>query len=369
MNTWIPLFDCRLDETATSVAASVLASGQIATGPKVAEFEAALSARLRDAEVVAVSDSTHAQTLAMMLAGVRPGDEVMSLAYTCLSSSSAIANVGAIPVWVDLDPVTARISLEDCASALTGRTRAVVAYHVAGYPAPMADLRAFCIRNGLALIEDANNALGANVDGAPVGTWGDFATLSFYANRQVNGIDGGAVVLREAVSRSRADRLRRYGIDEKTFRDPEGEISQTSGIPEIGMSATLNHLHAAVAICQLGSLDTRLERCRNNAKCFTEAFANLTAITPVAVPAESEPVYWTFLLRASNPSRLRRELRASGIASSALHLPNDFYSGFGASARILPGTRRFSAEVVAIPCGWWLSDDDVTRVISAVCRA
>lgn len=355
-----------MEQSALEVASAVLASGQIATGPRVAQLEAALAHRISAAGVVAVSDSTHAQELALRLAGVAPGDEVLSVAYTCLSSSTAIAQVGATPVWVDVDPTTARISVEDCAAALTPRTRAVVAYHIAGYPAALDELRRLCDASGIALIEDANNALGARVDGRPIGSVGDFATFSFYANRQLNAVDGGAVAVRAAATLPRAARLRRYGIEASTFRDADGEISSASAIPEIGMSAALNHVHAALALHQLESLDARLTRNRANAARFAVAFKDLSDVTPVLVPQGSEPAYWAYLVLAKDACGLRERLRRSRIGSSALHLPNDGYTGFRAAARPLAGTRRFATEVVALPCGWWLSDVDVDRIIAAV---
>jgi perosamine synthetase len=369
MKSSIELFDCRMQEDGVSAARDVLLSGQISSGSKIHELESALSERLGVDTVVAVSDATHALALSLILAGVRPGDDVMTVAFTCLSSSSAIAQVGAKPIWVDINPETASVSLSDCAQALSSKPRAMVVYHIAGYPAPMSELRTFCCTHGLTLIEDANNALGARYNGRPIGQLGDFAAFSFYANRQINAIDGGAVAIRDSSLRSRAERLRRYGIDQATFRDKEGEISASSGIPEIGMSAAFNNVHAAIALSQLASLDDRLTKSRANATRYNEAFRKNDGVIPVLVPDGSEPAYWAYLVRVKDRKKLQMHLRDAGIKSSGLHFPNNTYSGFEALPRALPGTDQFSTEVLALPTGWWMESADVDRVIDVVLSA
>ena len=197
----VPLFDCAIGPETIRAATSVLSSGQLASGPNVEALERALEVCLgAGVHVVAMSDMTHALTLALRLSGVVEGDEVLTLAFNCLSSNSAITAAGARPVWVDIDPDSASMSPADARSAITSRTKALVVYHVAGYPADLGALRSVCEQNGLSLIEDANNALGARWRGRAVGTVGDFGVYSFYANRQLNGIEGAALVCRDATS-------------------------------------------------------------------------------------------------------------------------------------------------------------------------
>ncbi len=367
----LPLFDCRVPAEAADVVARVLASGQLAAGPAVVELEQAIASELGAGHVVAMSDSTHALAMALHLSGVGRGDDVLVLSFNCLSSTSSIPAVGARPVWVDIDPRTAGLDVEDCEAALTARTRALVVYHVAGYVAQMHRLRAWCDAHGLALIEDANNALGAAFRGTPVGTLGDFSVFSFYPNRQVNSIDGAVLVCREAEHARRAAILRRFGIDASRFRDARGEIAPECDIPEIGMSAPLSHVHAALALHQLRSLGDRLARTRSHVQWLTAQVAGLQGVCPVTWAATDRPAFWVWLIRVQGGRRdaVMAHLKARGVMCSTLHHPNHWYTGFGLAPRLLPGTDTFMQEVLALPCGGWLEQSDLSRILETLTEA
>jgi dTDP-4-amino-4,6-dideoxygalactose transaminase len=365
----IPLFDCRLGDAEIEALRPVLASGMLTSGPKVAAFERELSTFLGREHVVAVSNITEALTIGLQLAGVRPGDEVLTLAYVCLSSNTAIAQAGAVPVWVDIDPEHATISVEDCEAAIGPRTKALVAYHVSGYPAPLDALRALCDSRGLALIEDANNAIGARWKGGLVGATGRFAAHSFYANRQVNAIEGAALTCPDRETAAEAIRLRRFGVDGTTFRDSLGEIDPASDVPRIGRPALMSDVNAALGLCRLRSLEERLSRTRRNAAQLVEGLRGVAGIVPVLPHQGAEPAFWTCLFRAERRDALMAALKRNGVQCSKLHQPNDAYTGFGARPRDLPGTRRLMREVLALPCGWWLDDEDVGAIVSAVRNA
>ena len=354
--TSIALFDCRPEAAALEALGPVLASGQLASGPNVPALEQALANYLHCPNVVCLGDSTHALALALQLAGLGAGDDVLTLSYNCMSSNAAIAHVGATPVWVDIDKATATISLADCERAITPRTKALVVYHVAGYPAPLPALRDFCDRHRIALVEDANNALAATLDGRKIGSFGDFAVFSFYANRQVNGVDGAALVCPDGATAAAARRMRRYGIDVPSFRDRHGEIDARSDIPRVGMSSPLNHVQATLALAHLRTLDARIERNRRHVETLGERLADVPAVVPVAWQAGAQPAFWAWLVRCAERDVLLERLKSRGVQCSKLHQPNDVYSGFDSAARALPHTARFIDEILALPCGWWLDD-------------
>ncbi len=362
----IPLFDGRATPAMAQAALRILQSGQIAAGPLVGEFEARLAGRLGRDHVVCTDDMTSALTLSLRLACVQPGDDVLTLAFNCLSSNTPIALAGARPIWVDIDPMTAAMSVEDVRRALTPRTRALVLYHVAGHPGPADELATLCSERGLALIEDCNNALGAARHGQPVGRQGAYAVHSFYPNRQVNALDGGALCCPDDATRRRAIRLRRFGIDLSTFRDERGEINPSSDVPEIGWSASISQLHAAVGLSSLEDLDERLARVRAHARMLAEGLAGLEGLRVVRPIEGARPVYWGFLVLARDRDRRLAGLKRRGVQASILHQRNDTYSGFQATRRELPGTDEFMSQVMALPCGWWLDDVDIRAVIDAV---
>ncbi len=363
--TVAPLFDCRLPSAALATLETPFQMGQLAAGPSVPELERTFEARFPGRHAVAVGDMTHALAMTLRLAKVRAGDEVLSLAFNCMSSNAAIAMVGAQVAWVDIDPTTASFDVEQARSLITTRTRAVVVYHVSGYPADLASLRRLCDEHGLPLIEDANNAFAASVNDQQVGMVGDFTVFSLYANRQINAIDGGVVLCMRKEDAEQARRLRRFGIDTTRFRDSDGEIDPLLDVSEIGMSSSLDNIRATLALSSMADVDNRVARSRRNVALLTEQTSDL-AMVPIAPVAGAQPVFWTWLVRFANRDTVMRELKAHGVQCSKLHYPNHHYSGFCASSEGLPGTDALQREMLAIPCGWWLNDTDISQLTGTI---
>jgi len=363
------LFHGALSPAAERAAIEVLRSGQIASGPKVAEFEEALASLLKRPHVVSCNDMSSALVLALHLAGVGPGDEVLTQAFSCLSSNSPIARVGATAVWVDMDPATASMSVEDLRRAITPRCKALMLYHVAGYPGPTREITELCRQHGIVVIEDCNNAMGAVQDGRPVGSLGDYAVHSFYPNRQLAAIEGGALVCPDQETAHRARRLRRFGIEMTSFRDALGEINPDSDVPELGWSASFSQLNAAVGLAHMPELAMHLRGTRANAELLQDSIEGLKGIRAVSAQPGAEPAYWGCLILAERRDEILRRLKAEGIHASRLHQRNDRYSGFAASRRALPGTDALMNQVLALPCGWWLGEADMNRLVSGLSLA
>lgn len=365
----LALFRAYGDEATEAAALSVLRSGAIASGPKVAEFQQALAPWVGLPHVVTTSDMSSAMLLALHLNGVAAGDEVLSPAYTCMSSAAPIHNLGAQVRWVDVDANTGLLDPGALAARITDRTKACVVYHAAGYPAPMPAIAALCRARGVALIEDCNTAFGARLHGQAVGSWGDAAVYSFYPNRQINGIEGGAVALREPAKAEAAQRLRRFGIALAGFRDTIGEINPASDIAAVGWSAAMNQLNSAVALAQLPGLAARLSATQANARRLADQLAGIEGID-VAPPVDgAEPAFWGLLVRAHRRDAVLAELKRQGVMASKLHHRLDTYSGFRAQAIELPGTASFLSQVIALPCGYWLTPTDLDRIADTVAQA
>ncbi len=347
-------------------AAEAIQSGQIASGPKVSQLEQAFAAIAGREHIVATNDLTSSVTLALHLAGVSAGDDVATVAFSCLQSNSPIAHLGANPIWIDIDLTNMSMSVEDLSAKLGPSVKAVMVYHIAGYPSNISQIAALCRDRGVPLIEDCNNAIGASVDGLPVGMLGDYAVFSLYPNRQINGIDGGMLATPNMATAVRAKRLRRFGIDALTFRDGRGEINPLSDIPEIGWSASLSNLNAAVALSQFDTLKSRMARTQFTAVRLRENLKPLKCVRPINHMAQSIPAYWTFLALSDRRNELLAFLRTRGIRSSILHQRNDWYTGFGASRADLPGTDIVMDQLIALPCGWWLKDAEVDKLIQTI---
>jgi dTDP-4-amino-4,6-dideoxygalactose transaminase len=255
---------------------------------------------------------------------------------------------------------------EDLARKLKPSIKAVTLYHVAGYPANSDKIAAMCRAHGIPLIEDCNNALGATQNGKPVGRAGEFAVYSFYPNRQINGLEGGALACPDAQTAQHARRLRRFGIDFNTFRDARGEINPGSDVPEIGISALFSQLNAAVARSQLPTLASRQQQIQRNAARLVELLDGTAGIRLVKTEPSSSPAYWGLLLYVERRDQMLAALKGQGIQCSVLHQPNNTYSGFHSLPVELPCTRHAFDHLLALPCGWWLKGDDATRIANLV---
>lgn len=371
MNKTIQLFGVVNLPQMESAALQVLRSGSIGSGPNVAQFESGLAALIGREHVVSTVDMTSALQLALHLAGVRAGDEVLTGAFACMSTNAAIGQCGAVPVWVDVKPHTVEIDEHDLAAKISDKTRAVVLYHVAGYPGPAREIAALCRARGIMLIEDCNNALLAMRDNEQVGTHGDFAVYSFYPNRQINTTEGGALVCKSAESAARARRLRRFGIDATTFRSAVGEISPASDIAEIGWAFTMNNLCAGLGLAQLDSVGERLARTRANAAALGRLVGAIAGVSLIRLSAVAEAAYWVLLIEVDRRDAVLAHMKANGVHVSSLHYRNDRYSGFRQdhAGTSLPNTTYLQDHVLALPCGWWLSDADLTAIATALARA
>ncbi|MBI2315608.1 MAG: aminotransferase class V-fold PLP-dependent enzyme [Betaproteobacteria bacterium] len=364
----VPLFKVHMPGEVHPALRETFASGYIAQGEKVAAFETELRRLLGTDHVVSVSDCSAAITLALFIAGVRPGDEVIASPMCCLATNMPIANLFARPVWCDVDPATGMLDPGRIAQAVTPRTRAVLAFHWSGDVADLGALRAAAHAHGLKLIADASEAFGARWLGRPLGAAdADFTVYSFGAVRHITCGDGAALLAAGAEDHAAAERLRRYGIDRSSFRLPSGDINSASDIALAGYYFPMNNIEAAIGLAQLPHAEAIVARHQANGRFFEAALAGVAGITRLARRADAQSAYWTYSLRAERRADLLRKLRAAGIGAQRLHLRNDLYTCFAASTGgALAGVETFDAENLAIPCGWWLSDADRERIAGII---
>jgi dTDP-4-amino-4,6-dideoxygalactose transaminase len=366
----IPLFGVvKLPEMETA-ALEVLRSGRIANGDYVGRFEEGIGQIIGRPNVVSTVDMTSAIFLALYIAGVGEGDEVLTTSFACMATNSAIAQCGAVPVWVDVQPQSVEIDLADLISKISTKSKAVILYHVAGYPGPAKEVAALCQERGIPLIEDCDNALYASREGVPVGSHGDFAVYSFYPTRQINTTEGGALVCRSPDVAARARKLRRFGIDAATFRNANGEINPSSDIPEIGWAFTMNNLCAALGCAQLPTAAYRVTKTRENVAKLVQKIVRFRGVQPLSVSPEALPAYWVLLLLVDNRDDVLALMRQQGVMVSGVHQRNDLYTGFRVGTLCnLPNTQYIQDHLLAIPCGWWLMDEDLRSIATALQNA
>ena len=366
MRQQVPLFGIYHDTAMELLATQVLRSGQIASGTHVQQFEDQFGVLIGSSNVITVNDMSNAIQIALKLAGVQENDDVLTTAYACMSTNAPIAIAGAHPIWVDINPLTGGMDPLSLERSITAASKAVLLYHPSGYPAEVDRIAEICKKHNLKLIEDCDNSLLARAGGRLTGSFGDYAIYSFYPNRQINATEGGALVCKDSSDVIRAKKLRRYGIDMSTFRNVTGEINPYSDIPEIGIAATFNNLCAAIGKTQLNSVPARIDSSRSVAKRLAAGIAGLHGISAIEPLPDTEPSYWSFLLLVENRDRLMEILKEAGVQCSKLHHRTDHYTGFKQYLHDLPGTTKFMSHVLAIPCGWWLSNNQVDYIIEVL---
>lgn len=365
----LPLYLPHLPPEVGQLAAKVLASGQIATGPAVREFEGLLSAFIGNRLLTTYADVSSALTICLFEAGVRPGDEVLMSPLVCLSTSSPVRNLFADIRWCDVDPMTGNIDAQDIAGRITRRTKAIVVYHWAGNPADLEAIQSVAAEHGIPVIEDAGEALGAEFHGNRIGANGsDYTVFSFYPNRHLTTIEGAAVAFGTERRFQKSRWLGRYGIHRPSFRTDDGEINPESDIECAGWNSYLNNVAGTIGISQMAHLPSIIATHQDNGAYYDKALAPIKGIQILKRPADSRSVYWVYTFLSNDRDALLKALRREGIYASKVHLRNDLYSCFGASASLLPGVDYFAKHTLSIPCGWWVSPDDRARVVEVIER-
>jgi dTDP-4-amino-4,6-dideoxygalactose transaminase len=365
----IPLFRSFVAPDAAAALAAALAEATLASGPGVAEFEAALAHRLGAPHVVVTADRAGALTLALRRCGVGPGTEVLLSPLSCLATTMPIAALHATPVWCDVDPATGMLDPAEVARRRSSRTRAVVHYLWGGDVGPLAELQAVADAAGLPLVVDAATAFGARHRELAVGATGNaFTVLSFYAVNLPNTVEGGALCCAREEDATQARWLRRFGIHQPSFRTATGDLNPASDIPHAGYSAAMTNLTARLGLCQLAAVEPLLARHAANGLRLEAELADVPGLTSLARAPHEQSAFWVYALRAQRRAELLARLHAAGIGAQRLHLRNDRYSCFAPAPWPLPGVDAFDADNLALPCGWWVGTEERERIVTCVRR-
>jgi dTDP-4-amino-4,6-dideoxygalactose transaminase len=329
----------------------VLQAGQFILGPNVHAFEEEAAAYLGVSEAVGVANGTDALVIVLDTLGIGPGDEVVCPSFTFYATAEAIARRGATPVFADIDATTLNLDPADLADRVTGRTKAILAVHLFGRPAPLDEFP-----EGIPVIEDAAQAFGATLGDRRAGSIGAVGTFSFYPTKNLFGLgDGGLVVTSDADLADRVRLLRFHGS-----RDKER-------FEAIGYNSRLDELQAAALRLFLGHVDEWNDGRRNAAV----RYADLGLGEACEVPRdESGHVYHEFVVRSPERDRLADGLREAGVAcktyySVPLHLQPAFRD-LGYEEGSLPETERASRETLALPIWPNISVEQQTEVVEAI---
>ena len=348
-------------ETLMPALEAVLYSGMVAEGEHVYNFEKQFGELFGLPNVLATSSGTAALHIAFLLAGVQPGDEVITTSMTAEPTNTTILQVGAVPVFADVDPQTGNLSPQGVEARITGKTKAICVVHYAGYVAQMDALRQLANRHGLQLIEDCAHALGASYAGKPVGTIGDYAIYSFQAIKHLTTVDGGALAMKDPAQMAQARRLRWFGLTKGVARTEVNIVSA-------GFKYNMNNVTATIGLQQLQGVQQRLQAHRQNGRFLDQALQNIPGLRPAKVEPASDPTYWLYTLLCDDSQAVENCLAASGITASKLHRPNHLHSVFQPLVAPLPQLDKFYTQLLHLPCGWWVSAEDRQHIVAVLRR-
>jgi dTDP-4-amino-4,6-dideoxygalactose transaminase len=361
--TRIPLVDLRaqyerIKPEVDAALQRVIDNTAFILGPEVAAFEDAFARYLRAGGAVGVASGSAALHLALRACGVGPGDEVITTAHTFIATVEAIVQVGAQPIFVDIDPRTYTIDPDQVERAITARTRAILPVHLYGHPADMDALRAIAARHSLRLVEDAAQAHGARAGQTYCGTFGDLACFSFYPGKNLGAFgDAGAVTGTDTALLERVRMLRDHGRTSKYEHQ------------EIGFGERLDAVQAAVLRAKLSHLEAWTEARRAHARQYTARLADADVITPYEAPS-ARHVYHLYVIRTPRRDALYAHLQSKGIGAG-IHYPLPIHrqraylkQGYGEIS--LPVTEQVAREVVSLPLYPELDEEQLQTVVHAV---
>ncbi|MGA2625204.1 MAG: DegT/DnrJ/EryC1/StrS family aminotransferase [Bacteroidota bacterium] len=358
-------FCTNISPKAIELVKRTLESGWVSEGPMVKEFETSLASRLGMRNPIAVNSGTAALHLALALAGVGPGDEVILPPQTFVATGLVILMQHATSVFADIEPMTGNISPQSINEKITPRTKAIMPVHWGGYPCDLDEINAIAREHDLAVIEDAAHALGATYKGKPVGSISRFTAFSFQAIKHVTTGDGGALCCTDEIDVRGGLARRWFGIDRANSK-PSILGEREYDLKDVGYKYHMNDLAAAVGLGNLDDFPKQLKRRREIASRYFQELKTTPGLRLLNYMNDRESAYWLFTVLVERRVDFIRKLQAHGIPASVVHLRIDRNSVFGGPTKGLPGQEEFNEHQVAIPVHHGLTDEDVETVISAI---
>ncbi|MFO1467194.1 MAG: DegT/DnrJ/EryC1/StrS aminotransferase family protein [Steroidobacteraceae bacterium] len=363
MKPFLPFTRPSIDESSIAAVAEVFRSGQLASGPKVKEFEARLAAYLGgERHVRVMTSATAGLEMALEIAGVRAGDEVIVPAMSFAASANVVARLRAKPVFVDVDLTSRNIDVAAARKAVTRKTRAIMPVHFSGLPVDMDGVYALAREHGLRVVEDAAHAIGTRYQGRLVGSFGDLVVFSFHPNKNMTTIEGGAISTADPAVAAQIEEHRFHGIR----KDEDGGVD----VMFAGAKSNLTDIAAQIGIDQLRRLDGFNQRRRDLAQLY---FRELEGANDLVLPARGDSGHsWhMFTVLIDFPAhgltrvQFQKAMAERGIGVG-IHYPCipgfTYYRMLGYRPEDYPNAARIGRETVTLPLFPAMEDDDVPRV-------
>jgi dTDP-4-amino-4,6-dideoxygalactose transaminase len=334
----------------------VLYSGYIAQGEIVEKFERKFEDFIGKGYSLSLNSGTAALHIALILAGVKTGDEVISTPLTAEPTNVAIKMAGAKVRWADIDYDTGNISPDSIEKAINKKTKAILVVDYAGIPVDVKRLQEISTKYNIPIIEDAAHSLGSKFDGKKAGNHFPFTVFSFQAIKHLTTIDGGALHIHDKNLYEKGKLVRWFGLDKKKSRLENNITIQ-------GYKYHMNNVNALIGLIQLENVDNILQKYIENGKFLDENLLDIQGVDLIKYYPKSEPSYWLYTLKVENREGFIKKMAENEIMASELHKRNDTHTFLNDFPSSLPNMDKFYKKLVHIPCGWWVTKEDLNKMV------
>jgi len=377
MKDTIQLFKVHMSPTAADEVAKVLNSGYIGQGPKVDEFEDQLKDYFNHDFVQTVNSGTSALHMALHLLkkpnnkwpGIQEGDEVLATALTCTASNFPILANGLKIKWVDIDPTTLNMDLDDLARKITPTTKAIILVHWGGYPSDLDKVKQIQqISEELygfkpAVIEDGAHSFGSKYKGKNIGTHGNLTMYSLQAIKHITSIDGGLLLSPHQELHRRGKLIRWYGIDRDSNRK---DFRCEADIEEWGFKFHMNDVCATVGIENLKHADELIKKHQANAAYYDKHLKNVKGVTLLDRHEGHESSFWIYTMLVDDREGFYKWMKECNIVVSQVHERNDKHTPVQEFKSNLPTLDKTIGKIVSIPVGWWVTKEQREYIVDCI---
>lgn len=354
-----------------------LASGWLATGPRVQRFEEELAAYFQAPCALTVTSATAGLFLALKALDLQPEEEIITTPLTFVATLNTIVQAGGRPVLVDICPETRNLDMDQVAKAITPKTRAIMPVHFAGLAVDMDRLYDLAAQHGLRVIEDAAHAMGGRYKGKTIGSFGDIQVFSFHPCKNMTSGEGGCIVVRDEATTQRIKALRFHGIDRDAWNRFSEKGSQAYDITEPGYKYNMSDVQAAIGLSQLKILDAMNQKRRVMAKEYRRALASYAELTLPGAPEQDDDHAWHLFavvvndlsgkLNRHDLERLLKERRiGSGHHYPPVHFFRYYAKTYGWTPGDFPHAEHVGQNILSLPLFPDMTPHDMHRVLEAL---
>lgn len=386
----IPLFKVYMSPDVIEPLNKVLMSGFIGQGPKVEEFEKALKNYFTNYLLLTVNAATSAEHLALRLLknqkmgmfasgdafydfkwpGINDGDEVLTTPLTCTATNWPILANNLKIKWVDVDPNTCNMDLDDLARKITHKTKAIMVVHWGGYPVDLDKLRAIqekardVVGFKPAVIEDCAHAFGSTYKNKKLGNHGNICTFSFQAIKHLTAGDGGLLIVPHKELYDRGKLLRWFGIDRETNSK---DFRCEDDIPEWGYKFHMNDINATIGLHNFAHVeDEVIKKHIDNANYYNENLKGVSGVTLLENKSDRQSAYWIYTMKVERRDDFMKYMKDCNIMVSRVHERNDKHSCVREFKSMLPNLEQVVQEMICIPNGWWITPEQREYIVDCI---